>query len=949
MINSAANAQQGNPLRVTEHKLQNGFTVWINEDHTQPKVYGAVVVNAGAKNSPNTGIAHYFEHIMFKGTQKIGTLDFAAEKIYLDSIKVKYDELAQTSDIAKRKEIQLKINELTLKSAHYAIPNEFVKLITRYGGSGLNAGTGQDMTIYYNIFSPQYLVQWAEINSERLIDPVFRLFQSELETVYEEKNLYNDRLGSLAMDKVMDIFFAPHPYRYQIVGSTENLKNPRLSEMEKFFNDYYVAGNMCLILCGDINTKEALPVLEKSFGRLRSGNAPAHLTERPREFKGAEKYKIKLPVPVVKVRAMVWRGVPANDKDEFKLLVLSKLLNNSNGTGYLDKLVSDNKLLAAQLITGNFNEAGILGVGFVPKLVLQSKNNAEKQVKKQIDRIKRGDFSDEMLKEIKLELKRTFELETEEPLQRGIKMATLFTQGKTWEEYLAGITGIENISREDVVNTADKYFTDNYLQLDKKTGNYPKNKLQKPDFKPIIPKNTEAESAYARDLEKIPFTGTEQKFIDFSNDAELFHIKENINLYCVKNPVNDIFSIKFKFGKGRLESKLAGPVSEYISLLGTTSLSFEQFRNKLQTLGSTFIISSNDNDFVLTIQGFDKNLDSTLMLIGKFLAEVKSDPKKLKKIIQEERINFKAETKDPLTVAQMVAEKVIYGNDSRYLNRLSQKEIKKLTPDALTDEFRKLVSEACNIHYCGNLNGENVLESVKRYMDLTKITSNEESPYIRKVLPVDAGTVYLYEDKTVSQSVIINCITGEDNPKEDERRAIALFNNYFGGNMMSIIFQEVREFRSLAYMASSFYSTSPLKEGNDKGLLYTVLTTQSDKTIEAMKLVDSLICNMPVKPDRLDLARRNVINSCNNNFPDFRSISEKISSLKQHGYYTDPNISLVKNLNSVSIEDINDFYKRNIKDKPHAWIIVGNPDKIDMKELSKFGRIIKVNKKEIRK
>ena len=190
-------AEDLNALKVKEYRLENGLTVWLNEDHSQPKVFGAVVVKAGAKDCPDTGIAHYFEHMMFKGTDRIGTLDYESEKVLLDSIAMKYDELAMTEDTAARARLQKEINELSIRSSEYVIPNEFNRLINRFGGSGLNAATSYDATIYFNTFSPQYMVQWAEINSERLINPVFRLFQSELETVYEEKNMYGDIDGTL--------------------------------------------------------------------------------------------------------------------------------------------------------------------------------------------------------------------------------------------------------------------------------------------------------------------------------------------------------------------------------------------------------------------------------------------------------------------------------------------------------------------------------------------------------------------------------------------------------------------------------------------------------------------------------------------------------------------------------------------------------------------------------
>ena len=166
-------------LQVREHKLSNDLTVWLNEDHSQPKIFGAVVVKAGAKDSPNTGIAHYFEHMMFKGTDKIGTIDYESEKVLLDIIAEKYDALADTEDPKMRAHLQQIINDLSVRAAEYVIPNEFDRLISRFGGTKLNAGTSYDYTLYFNTFSPQYISQWAEINSERLVNPVFRLFQSE--------------------------------------------------------------------------------------------------------------------------------------------------------------------------------------------------------------------------------------------------------------------------------------------------------------------------------------------------------------------------------------------------------------------------------------------------------------------------------------------------------------------------------------------------------------------------------------------------------------------------------------------------------------------------------------------------------------------------------------------------------------------------------------------------
>lgn len=255
---------------LTSFSLSNGMTVWLNEDHAQPKVFGAVVVKAGAKDCPNSGIAHYLEHLLFKGTQKIGTTDYAKEKPWLDSISAQYDRLARTTDATRRLAIQRHINDLSIRAADYAIPNEFGNLIDRFGGTGLNAYTSFDETVFHNAFSPQYIRQWCELNAERMRDPVFRLFQGELETVYEEKNMYTDNLLASTAEKAQQIALAGTPYAYPIIGATDSLKNPRLTEMMRFFRERYVPANMGLILCGDIRADSLRPLLERTFGTLQA-------------------------------------------------------------------------------------------------------------------------------------------------------------------------------------------------------------------------------------------------------------------------------------------------------------------------------------------------------------------------------------------------------------------------------------------------------------------------------------------------------------------------------------------------------------------------------------------------------------------------------------------------------------------------------------------------------
>ena len=942
-------AQNTKALEVKEYKLKNGLTVWLNEDHSQPKVFGAVVVKAGAKDCPDTGIAHYFEHMMFKGTDKIGTVDYDAEKTLLDSIALKYDELAATEDEAARSQIQKEINELSIRSSDYVIPNEFNRLISKYGGSGLNAATSYDATIYFNTFSPQYMSQWAEINSERLLNPVFRLFQSELETVYEEKNMYGDFIGGPVMDRLLARYFAPHPYAYPIIGSTKNLKNPRLTEMRKFFEEYYVASNMGLILSGDFDTEAVLPVLEKTFSRIRPGEAPKHDIVALPPFKGKEKMKIKFPVPLVKAMGMGFRGVPANHEDQVALAVAVNMLNNANGTGFLDKLMVDRKIMASMAMNESMNEAGILAVAVIPKLMFQTYGGAEKLVWKEINRVKEGDFSDEIFNSLKQEQRRQYASNLENIDSRARIMMSLYSQGKSWEDYLQEVSGIDALTKEDVVRVARKYFSENYLCVTKTTGKYPKDNLTKPDFSPIVPKNSEASSEYAKQLEQLPVQEVKPRFIDFQKDVETVSLTPLATLYATANPVTDIFTLNLVYQVGTLEQPKLMHLANYLQFLGTDSLSFHEFRTRLQVLGSTISFDATDKQFFMRITGFDKHFKETVQLAGDFIRHVKADDKQIRQVINDAKVTEKAFFESSDNIANALLEKVKYGEQSRFLTKLSLSEVKKLKGKELLDAFVQVRQTECDLLYCGTLPVAQVREEIEASLPLKEITVAVNAPYHRDAKKYDKPTVYFMDMPTASQSIVYGYAKGEVTDDAWSRHAARLFSVYFGGDMSSLMFQEIREFRSLAYRVSGRYILPPHKLEGKAGEFVTMLSTQSDKTLDALGIMNSLIHEMPEKEERISTVKQSIVNQVNNDFPSFREVPEKVAGFQRNGFDNDPSEALLSGISDMDMKDIIRFYRHNVRLKPVVYVIVGNSRRIDMKQLETYGNVIRLRKKDIYK
>jgi len=942
-------AEDLNALKVKEYRLENGLTVWLNEDHSQPKVFGAVVVKAGAKDCPDTGIAHYFEHMMFKGTDRIGTLDYEAEKVLLDSIAMKYDELAMTEDTAARARLQKEINELSIRSSEYVIPNEFNRLINRFGGSGLNAATSYDATIYFNTFSPQYMVQWAEINSERLINPVFRLFQSELETVYEEKNMYGDFIGGQVMDTLMARYFGPHPYAYPIIGSTKNLKNPRLTEMHKFFEDYYVASNMALILSGDFDAQQVMPILEKAFSRIRSGNAPKQEKVMLPPFNGRETMKVKFPIPFIKAMGLGFRGVSANHEDQVALNIAVNLLNNSNGTGYLDKLMVEHKLMGALAINESMNEAGILAVAIMPKLLIQSYSSAEKMVWDEINRVKNGDFSDEMFNSLKLEQKRQYASSLENIDSRATIMMNLFSQGKSWNDYLNEVARIESITKEDVVRVAQKYFSNNYLCVTKSTGKYPKDNLPKPAFSPVVPRNADASSSYAKQLEKIPEQQVAPRIIDFEKDVKTSKLTPLVTLYTTPNPLNDIFTLNISYGIGALEQPELMQLTNYLQLLGTESLSFEQFRSRLQSIGSTLAFDVTPDAFVMKVTGFDNHIDETMKLVGDFIRHAKADDKKLRQIVDDAKVSEKAFFKSGDNVASALLEQVKYGDQSRYLRKLSLSQIKKLKGKDMLAIYDKVRSVQCDLHYCGTLPVEKVIGTIRQHLPLERTTVASNSPYYRELKQYDRPTVFFIDMPDMAQSIVYGYVKGDPVDDKASRHASRLFSVYFGGDMSSLMFQEIREFRSFAYRTSGRYQLPNHAHKGTAGSFTAMLSTQSDKTLDALGVLDSLIREMPLKPERMEAVKQTLVNRINNDYPPFRNLSEKVASARMEGFDRDPAEEFLRDIATMDMQDISRFYREQISGRPVVYVIAGNRKHIDMKKLAEYGTIIKVKKKDIYK
>ena len=933
-------------LEVKELKLSNGMTVWLNEDHSQPKVFGAVVVKAGAKDCPNTGIAHYFEHIMFKGTDRIGTTDYAAEKPWLDSISAQYDLLSQTKDETTRTRIQKHINELSIKAADYVIPNEYSRLISKYGGSSLNAGTGQDLTYYHNSFLPQFMEQWCWLNSERLMTPVFRGFQGELENVYEEKNRAADDMGDV-QDKIFKAVFKTQPYAYPVLGSTENLKNPRLSDMAAFFKKYYVASNMCLILCGDIRPDAALvTLLEKTFGRVQTGPVPERRKSPMPAIEAGDRQQIKLPIPLIGAEALVFKAPTEYEADANALDLANMLLYNGKA-GLLDSLTNEHKVLVSAAMTAGLDDAAGSAIIVIPNLFGKMKK-AEGRVLEQVQQVMDGNFSEEQVEILKQQMLMDAQRELETISSRSQRMVMTFSKGRSWQDVLDKIEGIRRLTKADVVAAARKYYGGNYITLSKKYGTPQKETLKQPGYKPVSPKNLDARSAFALQLEQIPVKDMAVRTVDFGQDIVIKPLNNHVTLYYKDNPVNDVFTFTLRYKDGELHTPALSVLGSCLSQLGTDSLNRQQLGQAWQRIGATMEVVPGDVAFSINLTGPDKQLVPALRLLAHFLRSAKGDQKALKDAKDEDRIDRKSFGKQKDDVLRPAIHRIAYGERSSYLKQLSRKEVKALKNEDLMALFRELQQYDCELFYCGRQPIEYVAAQAQQALPLSQCTKPQADTF-RPFLQYDEPVVYFYHVPKSRQNYIVSYDAIGALPTQEERVKFKLWDEYFGGGMSSVLFQNVREFRSLAYATGGSAFTTSLAQHSDASQGYVTVTgTQADKTLEALSTVDSLLRQLPMKENNLEAARQSVLNDIQNNYPTFRTLGKYVANQLRDGYVSDPNTGIARGIPSVTSQDIMQFHQKHVtSNKNRIWIVIGDRKLTDMKALARYGKVVELRKEDV--
>ncbi|NDW13487.1 insulinase family protein [Bacteroides sp. 214] len=930
-------------------KLKNGLSVYIWEDSEQSDVYGMVGVRAGSVNDPEqyTGLAHYLEHLLFKGTEKIGTLDWQKEEPIYKQIIAKYDEMAEATDPAKKEAINKEINELTIQQAQHSVSNEFSNLMESMGGKDVNAGTIYDYTVYYNSFPAYQINKWLEISSQRLLNPVFRTFQTELETVYEEYNRFVDNQYRAVSNFVLSKAFEGHPYSRAVLGLPEHLKNPRISELIKFYEDWYVPENMVLILVGNVKAQEVSGRINASFGRLAAKPTPERKTYPDLEIKGRVQHSAKIGMsPSVN---LIFKGIPKGHPDERALEIAMSLLSNSSRTGTLDKLVIDGELLSAYGYPLSLREQGRCLVSATPfydrnQRRYESNRATERKLLKSMEKIVNGDFEQWTVDAIKIEMCRLFDLGMESESQKANILFDAFVNEVDLGTALGYKEEVMAVTIEDIKRVAKEYLTGNFLAIHTEKGkDHKKEKLEKPGFKAVESPQGQ-QSLYAQQFKNMPIGKVSENFMNF-DEVQTKPINEKSKFFYTQNKENEVFSLILRYGVGTRELPQLGIAANLMNNAGIMgAFTPQELKEEFSKLHVTSRVSASDDYLTISMSGYETNLAEACQLLSRQILMPQLDEKQLNNSIGSILSSRSVRKEDPSSLANALREYIRYQNKSDFIDEITDKEIIELQISKLTGDINRASNYEAEIHYTGTLPLDDVYQILSLNLPLVANERPSNSPQVKPFVEVTENTVYFLPNSDVEQAQIMFFMPTSEYKKEDDVLRDA-FYQYFSGSFNGLVLTELREKRSMVYTAGGSIAT-PALLGHPTCFLGSI-GTQNDKAIEALTIYMDLLRNMPENADRIDNIKSYMRQEVLTTHPSFRYKSQVYQSLRRMGYDQDPAIENLPKIDALTFEDIVKFYKETVKDKPIVIAIMGNPKNIKVEDLNKFGKVVRLNERRL--
>ncbi len=924
------------PFNAKIYTLKNGLKVYISVNKDVPRIQTLIAVKAGSKFDPpqTTGLAHYLEHMMFKGSHDFGTSDWKHESMLLDSISAYFEYHKNAKDEDKKRALYATIDSFSFEASKLAIPNEYDKMMSSLGAKGTNAFTSTDMTVYVNDIPSNGLEKFLRLESNRFETAVLRLFHTELETVYEEfnRNQDNDRVWS---DHALDNALLPnHPYGTQTtIGEGEHLKNPSMINIYNYFNEYYRPNNVAIIIAGDVDPDATVSLIERYFGNWKPAPIPAFVKKSEPEIKEPITREYKGPQPEHVYVGYLFDG--ANSHETMMAKLVDEILANGEA-GLIDlDLVQQQKILKGYSYIDENTDYSFHKLYGEPKEG-QSLENVRDLLLAEIDKIRKGNFGDWLLPAIIQNMKLERMKAAEKNSSRASDMMGTFVHNVPWKNWVNEINEMEKVTKADIVKFANEHYKNNYAVSYKRQGEATVHKVDKPKITELK-MDKESISAFKKEWDKMPQPSIKPKFLDFDKDiAHLKLAKADVPFDYIKNDVNKTFTLDYIFDMGTDNIREIGTAVHYLEYLGTDKYTAEQLKTEFYKLGLSFSVSSSRDRVFVSLSGLEENLDKGIALFEQLLANAKPDKDVYESLVMDvtqERANAK-KSKNAILFSGL-GNYAKYGPLNPFNNVMNEQELKSADINKLAGLIKSLGSYKHRIFYYGNRSAAEALSVVNKLHPVNE--QLKDYPMAKKYpeLPLDQTKVYVcYYPMKQAEIVML----GKDVVfNKDLYPALFLYNDYYGSGLSSIMFQEIREKMALAY---SVYSSFGVPQYSyESHYVTSYVGTQADKLKTALGEMKHLLNDMPEVPQQYEDARESVTKTLESDWITRSDIYWAYDRARKRGLNYDVRKDIYEKAKIMTIADVHKFFDQHVKGKTYTYLVIGKKGDIDLDALGQIGPV----------
>lgn len=932
------------PFNTQIYTLPNGLKVFLTVNKDAPRIQTLFAIKAGSKFDPaqTTGLAHYLEHMMFKGTPNIGTKDWEKEKVLLAQISDLFEKHKNEKSEDAKKQIYAEIDKLSYEASKYAIPNEYDKMTTSIGAQGTNAFTSTDMTVYVNDIPSNALDKFLQLEAERFRHCVLRIFHTELETVYEEfnRNQDNDRRWS---DEAIDRALLPnHPYGTQTtIGLGEHLKNPSMVNIMDYFNTYYRPNNAAIIMSGDLDPEKTYQLILKYFGDWQS--------RRILPFKKADAPKLSSPVtekyvgPMPEHIMMGYLFNGANSKEAMMVKLVDMILANGQA-GLIDiDLVQQQKVLRAYSYVDE-NTDYVFHKFYAEPKQGQSLKELSKLISAEIEKVKSGDFGDWVLPAViqNLKLKRMQEAEKND--SRAYAIMGAFVHDIPWSQWVNEIDEMAKVTKKDIIEFANNHYSNNYAVCFKELGEAKVHKVEKPQITAVV-MNKEDVSDFKKKWDAIPQPSLSPKFIDFNKD--ILHQKigrGTIPFDYIKNDVNKTFQLVYIFDMGTDNIRELGLAINFLEYLGTDKYTAEELTSEFYKLGLNFSVSPGRDRVTITLSGLEENLVAGVELLEHLLANAKPDKGVYAAMIDDilqKRVNAKKNKGAILSSGLVNYAK--YGKSNPFNYVMTEDEMLAISPEKLTNLLQSLTTYKHKVFYYGQI-------------DPTSVGAVLDKLHAKAPTLKDYPAAKQYAEQPTMQSKVLVCyypmkqaeivlLAKDEIFNKELYPYVFMYNEYYGSGLSSIMFQEIREKMALAYAVNSRFEV-PAK-ANESHYISSYVGTQSDKLKTALEEMNKLLNNMPEVPQQFEGARSSLIKTMESDWVTRSDMYWAYDRAQKRGLNEDVRKTVYEKAKTIAFKDLKSFFDKHVKGKKYTYLVIGKKEDLDMKALQSLGAVQELSLQEL--